>query len=590
MEQRPAVATYLFTDIEGSTQRWEQEPERMRPALARHDALGREAVETHGGVVVKSTGDGMLAVFGDPLDAVHAILQLQLALTDPRNTSDVALLVRSGLHAGVDERRENDFFGPAVNRAARIMSAAHGGQILLSQAVVVLVGQRLPTGVALRDLGAVRLRGLASPELVYQVVHQQLRQDFPALRSLEATPNNLPQQVTSFIGREAEVAEVRKWLGKTRLLTLLGVGGLGKTRLSLEVAAEVLHDYPDGVWFVELAPVSDPRLVANAVAATLGVKEEPGRPVIDTLRQFVCDRAILLVLDNCEHLLLACAQLARDLLQAGPRMAIVATSREPLHVAGEAVFPLATLPVPDPASDLAPDTLGEYPAVQLFLDRAIDARPDFALTRENAAAVAQICRDLDGIPLALELAAARVRSMSVAAIARHLTDRFALLKGGDQTALPRQQTLRAAIDWSYDLLAPRGARAAATAVGVRRRIRVRRGRGGRRGRRRRVARCAGPAGAPGRQVAGRVRCTERALPICWRRCGSTRWSASPNRARTRAPATGISNSTSHSPSMRSANSLASSGTPGSPASTPSGRTSCSRSPTRAAYPKVARPA
>jgi len=251
VEQRPAVTTYLFTDVEGSTRLWEQEPLRMGLALARHDALSREAVEAHRGAVVKSTGDGILAAFGDPLDALHAVLQLQLALADPRNTSEVALCVRSGLHAGVDERRANDFFGPAVSRAARIMGAAHGGQILLSQAVVALVGERLPTGVALRDLGAVRLRGLASPELVHQVVHQQLRQDFPALRSLEATPTNLPQPVTSFIGREAEVAEVRKLLGETRLLTLLGIGGLGKTRLSLQVAAEVLDDYPDGVWFVD---------------------------------------------------------------------------------------------------------------------------------------------------------------------------------------------------------------------------------------------------------------------------------------------------------------------------------------------------
>ncbi|MBK9675692.1 MAG: winged helix-turn-helix domain-containing protein [Betaproteobacteria bacterium] len=266
--------------------------------------------------------------------------------------------------------------------------------------------------------------------------------------------HNLPAPVSSFIGRERELSNLRAMLASHRLVTLVGIGGIGKTRLTLQVATTLADAYADGVWFVDLAPVSDPRLVANAVATAVGVREEPGQPIIGALQRFVADRALLLVLDNCEHLLVACAQLARDLLQAGRKLTIVATSREPLHVPGEATFPVAPLPVPEPAGDLAPDTLGGYAAAQLFLDRAIDARPDFALTRESAAAVARICRDLDGIPLALELAAARARSMSVDAIADHLTDRFALLKGRDRTALPRQQTLRAAIDWSYDLLAP----------------------------------------------------------------------------------------------------------------------------------------
>ena len=239
-----------------------------------------------------------------------------------------------------------------------------------------------------------------------------------------------------------------------RLVTLTGVGGIGKTRLALRLATEVLDAHADGVWFVDLAPVSDPRLVANVVASTLGVKEEAGRPLVEALQRFVEDRTLLLVLDNCEHLLVACAQLAKDLLQGGRKLALVATSREPLHVPGEAAFPLPPLPAPDLRSDPSPDALHEIASVRLFLDRATEARPDFALTRENAAAVARICHDLDGIPLAIELAAARARSMSVDTIAAHLTDRFALLKGRDRTALPRQQTLRAAIDWSYDLLAP----------------------------------------------------------------------------------------------------------------------------------------
>ncbi len=271
---------------------------------------------------------------------------------------------------------------------------------------------------------------------------------------LRVAKHNLPAPVSSFIGRERELNDLRATLTQHRLVTLVGVGGIGKTRLALQLAADLVDAHADGVWFVDLAPVSDPRLVANACATALGVREEPGQPVIEALQRFAADRALLLVLDNCEHLLLECAQLATNLLRAGRKLAILATSREPLHVPGEATFPLPTLPAPDPLGERSLDALREFASVQLFLDRAIDARPDFALTRENAPAVARICRDLDGIPLALELAAARVRSMSAETIAGHLTDRFQLLKGGDRTALPRQQTLRATIDWSYDLLAP----------------------------------------------------------------------------------------------------------------------------------------
>ena len=266
--------------------------------------------------------------------------------------------------------------------------------------------------------------------------------------------HNLPAPVASIVGRERELIDLRAMLTHHRLVALTGIGGIGKTRLALEFATSVADAYADGVWFVDLAPVSDPGLVVNAVASALGVREEPGRPVVETLQAFVASRTLLLLLDNCEHLLQACGHLARDLLQAGPGIAIVATSREPLHVSGEATFPLATLPAPDAAHPLVPDALCEFAAVRLFVDRATEARPDFALTPRNAAAVARICRDLDGIPLALELAAARVRTMAVEAIVAHLADRFALLKGGDPTALPRQQTLRATIDWSYDLLAP----------------------------------------------------------------------------------------------------------------------------------------
>jgi predicted ATPase/class 3 adenylate cyclase len=447
-----AVATFLFTDIEGSTRLWEQEPERMRTALARHDALARASVEAHRGILVKTMGDGVHAVFDDALDAVRATLALQQALADPTATGGLPLRVRCGLHLGTVERRDNDYFGTPVNRTARIMAAAHGGQMLVSKAVADAIGSRLPDGVSLRDLGAVRLRDLTSPEHVYQIVHPDLRRDFPALRSLESTPNNLPQQVTSFIGRERELAEVKALLGRTRLLTLLGVGGLGKTRLSLQAAVEVIDDYPDGAWFVELAPLADPRLAAQAVASVLGVKEDAGRPVSEALANFCRDRRLLLILDNCEHLIQACAELAAGLLRTAAHVTILASSREALHVPGETSYQVPPLAAPDPQRPATPGALVQFEAVRLFVDRAQAAQQAFAITDSNAPAVAAICTRLDGIPLALELAAARVRSLPVEKIAERLSDRFRLLTGGSRTALPRQQTLRALIDWSYDLL------------------------------------------------------------------------------------------------------------------------------------------
>lgn len=446
--------TVLFTDIEGSTRLWEREPARMRSALAHHDALCGAAVEAHRGTVVKMTGDGVYAVFDDPSDALRATISLQSALVDPAATGGIALRVRCGLHAGVVERRGNDLFGGVVNRAARIMGAAHGGQVLLSKAVADLVGDRLPDGVALLDLGFVRLRDLAQAERVYQVVAPGLRRAFPALRSLEATPNNLPEQVTSFIGREQQLVESKSLLGKTRLLTLVGAGGLGKTRLSLQVAVDVIDDFPDGVWLVELAPLSDGGLVAQAVASALGVKEEAGSAVQDALRKYVEDRRLLLILDNCEHLLHACALVVRTLLESGPGVKVLASSREPLREAGETTFqvPPLSVPVPDTGTVPPPAELSQYDSVRLFCDRAAASLSGFALTERNAGAVAAICHRLDGIPLALELAAARVRGLTVETIAMRLSDRFRVLTTGSRTALPRQQTLRACIDWSYNLL------------------------------------------------------------------------------------------------------------------------------------------
>jgi predicted ATPase/class 3 adenylate cyclase len=451
--QDATPTTFLFTDIEGSTRLWEQEPERMRAALAVHDAVARAAVESNRGIVVKMTGDGVHAAFADPVDAMLATVQLQQSLAGAGSPDGLALSVRCGMHLGVNEARDNDFFGTTVNRAARIMSAAHGGQVLASRAVVECIGDRMPDRFAWRDLGSVRLRDLAEAERLYQLQHPALRDTFPALRSLESTPNNLPRQLTSFVGRERELAQARELLGRTRLLTLTGVGGLGKTRLSVQLAADVLDAWPDGAWFVELAALQSPELVPQALASVLGVKEAPGQPVTVALARFVQDRRLLIVLDNCEHLLEPCAQLAKALLAAGPSIAIVASSREPLHVAGETTFALPALATPSAGADASVAAIGEYEAVRLFAERAAAARPAFRMTDANARVVADVCRQLDGIPLAIELAAARLRALSLDDIAKRLVDRFALLRSRDTTVLPRQQTLRALVDWSYDLLA-----------------------------------------------------------------------------------------------------------------------------------------
>ena len=422
----------------------------MPPVMARHDAISRSAVERNRGTIVKMTGDGVHAAFDSPLDALVATLEIQQRLSASEGSDDLLLPLRCGLHAGIDERRDGDFYGRAVNRAARIMRAAHGGQMLLSQAVAEQVSELLPEGVTLRDLGPVRLRDLSGPEHIFQVMHEQLRADFPALRSLEGTPNNLTQQLNSFIGRERELVEIKEMLASNRLVTLLGMGGIGKSRLSTQLAADVLDDFPDGVWFVELAALTDPSSVPQAVASVLGVKEEAGRPVIEALTKYVRDLQLLIILDNCEQVVHGCADLAKHLLQAGPRVKVLTSSRDYLQVAGETTYHVPTLSVPRERISL--EGLAKHEAVRLFIDRAAASMRGFGLTEQNAAAVADICYCLDGIPLAIELAAARVRGLSVQAIAARLSDRFRLLVTGDQTVLPRQRTLRALIDWSYDLL------------------------------------------------------------------------------------------------------------------------------------------
>jgi predicted ATPase/class 3 adenylate cyclase len=456
-----ALSTFLITDIEGSTRLWEEHAQAMAAALARHDALLRAAVEGRGGAVIKTTGDGLLAVFGEPSAAVDAALDAQHALRDTAWGEIGALKVRMAIHSGTAEVRDGDYFGPALNRSARILAIGHGGQVLVSSMTAALVTDRLGAAVELLDLGSHRLRDLDRPEQVFQVAVADLPRDFPPLRSLSTGRTNLPVQLTSFIGRERELADVQALVSRHRLVTLIGTGGTGKTRLMLEAAGRLSDRFPDGTWLAELAPLADPAQVASEIARALGAPEVPGQPALGTVQAFVADKEILLLLDNAEHLVDEVADIADRLLSAAPRLRILATSREALAVAGEAVFQLRSLSCPIApharAADDAPDApdlaaAAGTEAVRLFLDRASTVDPGFALAESNVGPVSEICRRLDGIPLAIELAAARVSVMSPDEIAKRLGDRFRLLAGGRRTAVPRQQTLHALIDWSWDLL------------------------------------------------------------------------------------------------------------------------------------------
>jgi len=447
------TVTFLFTDIEGSTRLWEEYPEAMQAVLARHDAILRQAVEAGGGHIIKTTGDGVHAVFDSAAGGVAATLTAQQVLRAEswEAIKPQVLRIRMGLHTGDAEARAGDYYGTTLNRAARLMSIAHGGQILLSKATAELVHEELPHNATLLDLGEHRLKDLVRPEHVFQLAHPDLPGEFPPIKSLNLFPNNLPLQLTSFIGRERELREARERLEGARLLTLIGPGGTGKTRMTLQLAADMLPNFVDGVWFVELAPIADPALTLQTVAAVLCLREQMGMPLIDIVLNYLRGKQLLLIFDNCEHLVEPCAQLADQFLHAGQTIKMIASSREALGINGEAVYRVPSLSLPDP-EQITLDRLRGYESVQLLVERATAANPRFHLTEKNASAIAQICRRLDGIPLALELAAARLTVFSPEQIAARLDDRFKLLTGGSRTALPRQQTLRALIDWSHDML------------------------------------------------------------------------------------------------------------------------------------------
>jgi predicted ATPase/class 3 adenylate cyclase len=447
------TVTFLFTDIEGSTKLWEKNPEDMRSALARHDRILRSAIEAHGGHVFKTVGDAFCAAFPTAPETLEAALSAQRALLVHEDWGEAgAPLVRIALHTGSAEERDGDYFGPPLNRVARLLSAGHGGQTLLSLPAQELARDQLPVGAQLRDLGEHRLKDLDRPERVFELLAPDLPADFPPLRTLESRPNNLPMQPTPLVGREREVEDIRGRLlaPEVRLLTLTGPGGAGKTRLALQAAADLLDEFEDGVFFVALATLTDPTLVASTVAQALGVRESGDQPLIEGMKDYLKDKRLLLVLDNFEQVLEA-APLAGELLSA-PRLKVLATSRIPLGVYGEHDYAVPPLAIPDPKRLPGLEALSQYEAVRLSIERARAAKADFAVTNENAPAVAEICARLDGLPLALELAAARVKLLPPNAMLGRLGRRLKLLTGGARDLPERQRTLRGAIEWSYTLL------------------------------------------------------------------------------------------------------------------------------------------
>jgi len=448
-ELHSGTVTFLFTDLEVSTRLWEQEPESMRAALARHDVILRDAIAASGGHVVKGRGDGVHAVFATAHAALGAAIDGTRALGSEDWPVSEPLGVRMGLHTGAAELRDGDYFGSSVNRAARLMSVAHGSQIVVSQATADLARDDLPDGVGLLDLGEHRLRDLSRPERVFQVIAPGLQSRFAPLQSLDAFPGNLPLQVSSFIGRERELAQVAAALDDARVVTLTGVGGVGKTRLAFQVAAELLPRFREGAWLVELAAVRDPDDVVRAFAGVFAVTASAGQSLEQTLVEFLRTKQLMLIVDNCEHLLGAVAELVQMLERSCAQLTVLATSREGLGVDGERMLVVPSLGVAGRATD--PDSIAAADAVQLFVARAAAAKADFVLTDQNADAVVQVCRHLDGVPLAIELAAARVPAMSPAVLLSRLNQRFRVLSGGRRGAVERHQTLRAAIDWSYEL-------------------------------------------------------------------------------------------------------------------------------------------
>ena len=473
MDKPTGNVTFLFTDIEGSTRLAQEFPESLPTAIEKHHSIMRKAIESNNGFVFETVGDSFCCSFEKAEDAVKAAIQIQINLSNEvcelsgQKGKNCLIRVRIGIHSGNAEWNGNSYMGYiTLARTARVMSAAYGEQILISNDAYELCFPKLParsagggfgkeegeSNISFRDLGERRLKDVIEPIRLFQVASKELREEFPPLKTLDARPNNLPVQLSGFIGRADEIKHAKELLKDNRLLTLTGTGGLGKTRFSLQVAADLIDDFANGVWFVELAAVSDPVFLAITIINDLGLKEEQKKTPEETLADHLKDKEILIVLDNCEQIIESCAKLAENLLLKCPKLKVIATSREGLNCIGEQTYRIPPLTLPDPNHKYTPEQLTQYESVRLFIERALAVNPKFRVTNENAPALVGVCSRLDGVPLALELAAARTKVLSVEKIFERLDDRFNLLTGGKRTVLPRQQTLRALIDWSYDLL------------------------------------------------------------------------------------------------------------------------------------------
>lgn len=457
MDKKPeGNVIFLFTDIEGSTKLAQKDTDNYTLALEKHNEILSEIIQSNNGFVFKTVGDAFCCAFGNASDAIKAAVESQIMLAS-EDWREMVIKVRMGIHSGKAEWSGSDYMGYlTLARTSRLMSTAHGNQILVSNDVYENINDDSDyindVKISFRDFGERRLKDLITPMKIFQIVSEKLQTEFPPIKTLDARPNNIPVQLTSFIGREIEIPEIKVLLGRSRLITLLGPGGTGKTRLSIQVGADLIDDFPDGVFLVELAPVADPSWIPEAVMNSLKIKEEKGKSIQETLTSFLSDKEMLIIIDNCEHLINECANFCQLLLANCPKLKIIATSREALNCNGEQIYRVPALPVPDPSMMDTAEQLSQYASVRLFIERSLSVNPNFRVNNDNAPALAEICSRLDGIPLAIELAAARTKSMSVEKIHERLDDSFRLLTGGLRTALPRQQTLKNLIDWSYNLL------------------------------------------------------------------------------------------------------------------------------------------
>ncbi len=450
MDVPSGTVTFLFSDIEGGTRLTQEFPDTYHLILEIHDSILSRTIEAHNGFIFKKGTGTFCSCFSDPADAVNSAVGIQKEIYGKQ---DLQIKVRIGIHSGEAEYIDKDYFGYlTLSTVQRVMSVASGGQMLVSKSVYDGVESSLNGELSFKDFGDRSLKDLVEAVHLYQIVSDGIPSDFPPIKSLDPRRNNLPIELTTFIGREKEIAQIKEMLPEVHLLSLVGFGGTGKTRLAIHIAFDLIDEFDAGVWFVELAQLSEPSHILREIASALNVTTDEKRKTLDVLNDFLREKELLLILDNCEHVISNAQIYAEALLRNCPKLKILVTSRESLNISGESVYDVPALSLPDAGKDFSAESIFEFESVRLFIDRALSVKPDFKVTGSNAALIVRLCLQLDGIPLALELAAARVKMMSVEKILERLNDRFTLLKGGNRTLLPRQQTLKALIDWSYDLL------------------------------------------------------------------------------------------------------------------------------------------